>query len=133
MVCRVCSSPDRAEIDRSLVSGTGSDRTIATRFGLSRQSIARHRVNHLPATLVVEDDARRRDDAADLRSGVAALTSLVPVAVATLRTVLTDAAISPAVRVRAAETVLSRVLLLRELVDHEDRLAALEAGPRDAE
>jgi hypothetical protein len=48
--CSVCSHPERAAIDVSLVEG-GTLRDVARQFGLSKDSAARHKAEHLPATL----------------------------------------------------------------------------------
>lgn len=43
-VCTLCGSPDRAEIDSAIVSGT-SYRNIAKRFGTSIAAISRHKTH----------------------------------------------------------------------------------------
>ena len=48
--CRVCSHPQRPEIDRRLAQGT-TNPTIAAEFGMSRDSVRRHRDRHLSSAL----------------------------------------------------------------------------------
>jgi hypothetical protein len=49
--CSICSHPERAAIDEALVEGTAL-RDIPRRFpGLSKDAAARHKTEHLPATL----------------------------------------------------------------------------------
>ena len=50
--CTVCSHPDRAAIDKLLVSGSSSIRRIATRHGLDPSSVQRHKKSDLPTSLV---------------------------------------------------------------------------------
>lgn len=57
---------------------------------------------------------------------VRCLVQLTDHAVQVLRDVLTDSALSPAVRLRAAGLVLEQVVKLRELRDLESRLSKLE-------
>jgi hypothetical protein len=56
---------------------------------------------------------------------LAALSSL---AVTTLERAMSDAKAGYAVRIRASDVVLGRLLALRELHDHEQRIARLEAA-----
>ncbi len=56
------------------------------------------------------------------------LVTLADQAVNTINEVLTDPDIPAATRLRAAESVLSNLLKLRELVDLEARVARLESG-----
>src|SRR5688500_20223875 len=44
--CTVCHDPRQAEVDRALGLGT-SDHEVARRFGLTRDAVRRHRLNHL--------------------------------------------------------------------------------------
>jgi transposase-like protein len=46
--CKVCISPQRAEIDQAAISPGTSIREVADRFGMSYSSMARHVENHLP-------------------------------------------------------------------------------------
>jgi len=54
--CTVCTSPNRAEIDKALVSGE-SNRRIAAHFSVPETSLRRHKTEHLP--LVVEAAKQR--------------------------------------------------------------------------
>lgn len=50
-VCKVCSHPNRYEIDAELASGRASVGSIAKRFGVPVQSAHRHKAKHLPKLL----------------------------------------------------------------------------------
>jgi hypothetical protein len=62
-ICRVCSHPDRNQIDHAIVAGQ-SQRRIADQFGISASSVGRHRRQHIPATLAraqsLQEDERAR-------------------------------------------------------------------------
>jgi hypothetical protein len=49
--CTVCNHPSLAEINRLLLC-SGSYRAIARQFDLSKDSLARHKENHIPELLV---------------------------------------------------------------------------------
>lgn len=51
MTCTVCAHPEREAVDEALVSGD-SNRATASRYGLTRSSVDRHRKAHLSAALV---------------------------------------------------------------------------------
>ena len=55
-VCTVCSHPERAAIDAALVAGE-PNRSIARHFNVSRDAIARHKADHLPAAIVKAREA----------------------------------------------------------------------------
>lgn len=63
--CRVCSHPQRPEIDRRLAQGT-TNPTIAAEFGMSRDSVRRHRDRHLSAALKAV--ATRRETAGAVKA-----------------------------------------------------------------
>lgn len=69
--CTVCTHPNRAEIDRALISGTAL-RDIARRWSVSKDAAARHKADHLPATLTkakeAEDVAHAIDVVRQLRA-----------------------------------------------------------------
>lgn len=71
--CRVCYSTDRGKIDRALVGQEGSVRAIAKKFGVSRQSLDRHRLSHLPRVLVTASQAHENTRADDLMTKAEAL------------------------------------------------------------
>ena len=56
--CQVCSHPEVSQINEALVADE-SHSVIAARFGVSRFSIRRHNVNHLPVLLVEAQAAER--------------------------------------------------------------------------
>ena len=49
-VCSICQRVDRTIIDEALLSGA-SARDVASRFGLSKSAVARHRTGHLAPTV----------------------------------------------------------------------------------
>jgi transposase-like protein len=68
MTCTVCRHADRVAIDRALVGvgGGGSLRSIAKQYGVSASAVLRHRVDHLPASLLTARDAEEATNADDL-------------------------------------------------------------------
>src|SRR4029077_3101391 len=48
--CTVCRHPDRESVNAALVASE-PERAIASRFGLSRCALQRHKANHLPVLL----------------------------------------------------------------------------------
>jgi len=64
-VCMVCSHPERAEIDRQLLSGA-SYRKIAEQFHVTAQVQLRHKADHLLAELVKAKQAEDVSRATDL-------------------------------------------------------------------
>jgi hypothetical protein len=63
--CTVCRHPDRAAIDRALISREPV-RSIAARFGLTRMAVWNHSDDHLPAALVKAEAAREEAASLDL-------------------------------------------------------------------
>lgn len=63
--CSVCTSTDRPAIDGELVRATPL-RTIASRYGVTRQALHRHRQTHLPASLVRDRQATELANAEQL-------------------------------------------------------------------
>jgi hypothetical protein len=49
--CTVCSHPDREAIDDALVRGSLTYRELTARYGLSKDSLSRHRATHVSAAL----------------------------------------------------------------------------------
>jgi transposase len=58
--CTVCSHPEREAIDEALVSGA-SNRSIASKCGVSEAAVRRHKANHIPAKLALA--AKKREEA----------------------------------------------------------------------
>jgi hypothetical protein len=54
--CTVCEHPKRETIDRKLVGGA-SNRSVASIYGVSEAAVRRHKANHLPAKLVMAEQA----------------------------------------------------------------------------
>jgi transposase-like protein len=64
--CTVCQHPDRGLIDAELVDGLLSAGDIARRFGLTHDSVNRHRLAHLPERLVKAAEVAETADARSL-------------------------------------------------------------------
>jgi hypothetical protein len=45
--CRICTHPDRKEIERSILLKTETEASIARRLGTSQPSVSRHRTGHM--------------------------------------------------------------------------------------
>jgi hypothetical protein len=56
--CSVCKHPKRAEIDRLLLSGEGTNRSIAKDYGLNHNAVQRHRSRHIAPALVKAKEHR---------------------------------------------------------------------------
>jgi len=63
--CTICEHPRREAIDRDLV-GDSSNLSVSSVFGVSESSIRRHKANHLPAKLVLAQEAAEVAEADDL-------------------------------------------------------------------
>ena len=50
-VCSVCTHPNRAEIDRALLSGETSNRRVASQYAVTERAIRDHKANHLKARM----------------------------------------------------------------------------------
>jgi transposase-like protein len=68
--CTVCSHAERPAIDAATVTGIETIRTIADQFGVSHQSLLRHR-QHIPAALSVAKGAQEVTRAGDLLATLA--------------------------------------------------------------
>ncbi len=71
-VCTICTHPERALIDAALVRSEPI-RDIAGRFGIAKSAVARHKADHLPASLVKARDAVEVTDADKLLRDAGAL------------------------------------------------------------
>jgi hypothetical protein len=67
--CTVCEHPEREAIDRGLVGGA-SNRSVASLYDVSEASVRRHKGNHLPAKLVMAEQAAEVTEASNLLSQV---------------------------------------------------------------
>jgi hypothetical protein len=63
--CTICEHPRRNEIDRALV-GDASNLSLSSLFAVSEQALRRHKANHLPAKLVMAQQAEEVAQADDL-------------------------------------------------------------------
>jgi hypothetical protein len=63
--CTICEHPHRDSIDRALV-GDSSNLSVSALFGVSESAVRRHKSNHLPAKLVMAQQAKKVVEADDL-------------------------------------------------------------------
>jgi hypothetical protein len=70
--CNVCSHPDREAIDEALVRGIAFPALVA-KYRVSKDSLSRHKANHLPAKLVMAQAAEEVAQADDLLDQVRGL------------------------------------------------------------
>ena len=77
-VCTICTHEEREAIDRAVVSG-GSNRAIARRWGVSKDAVARHQAEHLPAAIV------KAQEEVDVRNAIDIVKQLRTINGATLR------------------------------------------------
>ena len=69
--CSLCAHPERSNIEKGLASATGSIRTIAYQFGVTRDAAMRHKARHMSAALATA--VRKRElEAGDLLSRIEA-------------------------------------------------------------
>jgi hypothetical protein len=67
--CTVCEHPAREEIDRALVGGA-SNRSAASLYDVSEAAVRCHKANHLPAKLVMAEQAAEVTEASNLLAQV---------------------------------------------------------------
>ncbi len=70
--CTVCTHPDREAIDAALVEG-GAFPALVAKYRVSKDSLSRHKTNHLPAKLVMAQAAEDVAQADGLLEQVRAL------------------------------------------------------------
>ncbi len=63
--CTVCTHPDREAIDAALVEGVAFPALVA-KYRVSKDSLSRHKGNHLPAKMVMAQAAEEVAQADDL-------------------------------------------------------------------
>jgi transposase len=63
--CTICEHPEREAIDKALVGGT-SNRSVASQYDVSEAAVRRHKSNHLPAKLVLAQQAEEVAEADEL-------------------------------------------------------------------
>jgi replicative superfamily II helicase len=91
--CSICSHPDRLEIEREMVSGTGSLRDIAGRFKTSKTALSRHRAHIsecISATVEAQALARSGTLLEDVHAGRARAEKLYQAAVSILENALQE-------------------------------------------
>ncbi len=57
--CTVCTHPKRDEIDRAIVAGE-PNRRIASHHDVTERAVRNHKAGHLPAKLVMSQNAAER-------------------------------------------------------------------------
>jgi hypothetical protein len=129
MTCSICASPDRAEVERLLVSGR-SMRSIAVQYGLSSTSLGRHRNNgHVPAAIMVAEQDDREAHAIDLAGRVEYLwrkaSAILEQAEADGRATI---ALSAVRELRATVELLARLSGALELQEHGEVSIQLSFG-----
>ena len=65
--CSICIHPERAAIDKALVSGSAK-RDVSALFRVSEDAVTRHAAAHLPKALAQAHEAREAERADDLLS-----------------------------------------------------------------
>lgn len=73
--CTVCTHPDRADIDKALVSGTTPYELAARYSTIDRMSFQRHKDNHLPQVLVKAQEQEDIRQALDVVKQLKAINS----------------------------------------------------------
>jgi len=68
--CTVCAHQERHSIDTALVKASDPYRTIAAQYGLSHQSLLRHKADHLLPEIVAAWQAERQQNGLDLAEEV---------------------------------------------------------------
>ncbi len=63
--CTICQHPQREALDRALVGGAALSETAAL-FRVSSDAVSRHKANHLPAKLVLAQEAEDVREALDV-------------------------------------------------------------------
>ena len=63
--CTICEHPEREAIDRALV-GDASNRSVASLYDVSEAAVRRHKANHLPAKLLMAEQAAEVAEADNL-------------------------------------------------------------------
>jgi hypothetical protein len=71
-ICTVCSHDARRAVDKALAGGA-SNRSLASLYDVSEAAMRRHARNHLPARLVLAEQAREVAEADDLLAQVGSL------------------------------------------------------------
>ena len=151
--CTVCQHPNRDQVDRDLVDGLALDDIVAKYSGIRRDAVNRHKLNHLPATLVqsqqavevasadgllakmanLEAEARRLQAEAekqkDIKTALAAVRELVRMVVLQAR-ILGELRDGPTVNVlvTSPEWLTIRGILMDVLKDYPDAADAVAAA-----
>ncbi len=72
--CTVCAHPERESIDEALVAGTALS-ALSAKYRVSEDAMGRHKSNHLPAKLVMAEQAAEIAEAGSLLDQVKDLQS----------------------------------------------------------
>jgi hypothetical protein len=78
--CTVCSHPQRLDIDALLLTGTTSNRAIASRYGLGRSAVNNHAARHVRQRIAAAQAGSGHDQEADILAGLHAATVAADVA-----------------------------------------------------
>lgn len=70
-LCTICTHPQGHEIDLAIIRGEGSQRLIATQFGVTQSAITRHRREHLTEKLRQSQAIATKIEAIDLNRELA--------------------------------------------------------------
>ena len=73
--CSVCKHPKRFEIDRLLLSGEGTNRSIAKDYGLDHNAVQRHRSKHIAPALAKAKEHREIVEATSVLGDVSMIRS----------------------------------------------------------
>ena len=126
--CSICNHPDRAAIDKAIVTRSASLRTIADRYGVSKTALIRHRDSHIPKLVQAAESARAMQAASSGAALIDELDRLLKKALAILEAAEKAGELKVALQaIREARETIKACADLAVTVDLEERLEALEA------
>ncbi|HEV2460371.1 MAG TPA: hypothetical protein VGS80_18605 [Ktedonobacterales bacterium] len=115
-VCTICSHPQRPAIDAALVASTPY-RAIARRFRVSKDAVARHGAEHIPAAISHAQEAREEAQALDV---VKQLKAINGVALEILNTARRQS--DPDIALKAIDRIHRQIELQAKLLGDLDEL-----------
>ena len=126
--CSICNHPDRAAIDKAIVTRSASLRTIADRYGVSKTALIRHRDSHIPKLVQAAESARAMQAASSGAALIDELDRLLKKALAILEAAEKAGELKVALQaIREARETIKACADLAVTVDLEERVEALEA------
>lgn len=126
--CSICNHPDRAAIDKAIVTRSASLRTIADRYGVSKTALIRHRDSHIPKLVQAAESARAMQAASSGAALIDELDRLLKKALAILEAAEGSGQLRVALQaIREARETIKACADLAVTVDLEERVEALEA------